>query len=288
MLRGREKRQAKRVSYVCEIHCEGSGVGKLNTRINDISVTGLFIDSLAHLAVGSVLNLHFAVLGVPVEVEGEVRNRIPQIGMGIQFRNLQPEFRYVIECLVERKPVDKQIFAALASPPIAKESASPQSQSHPHAARPDGQPSRYPHQVPPFPQKPSDSTQQVAQEPFPVKPKTTAELQMMADEAVILVGNCAVIHLFDVIQVLAKSKVSGELIITLPTGSGEIYFNAGRIANARAGERYGIAALNAILSLTEGSFKFRKTDKEYAQSIQTDTGLGLDLPLTDDEKTARR
>lgn len=113
-MNNREKRNAKRINYICEIQCEGLGIKRLNTRVNDISTTGLFIDSLSCLPVGSILDMGFSVLGVLVEVTGVVRHSIPQSGMGIEFINLRPAQREVIECLVEGRPLSPTASASAA------------------------------------------------------------------------------------------------------------------------------------------------------------------------------
>jgi hypothetical protein len=126
VIRGREKRNAKRINYICEIQCEGQGIKQLNTRINDISTTGLFIDSISCLPVGSVLNMKFSVLGVMLEVAGMVRHSILQSGMGIEFTNLRADQSAVIECLVEGKPLNSIPFYA-----AAKESPQPHNKGLP-------------------------------------------------------------------------------------------------------------------------------------------------------------
>ncbi len=303
MENGKDKRRAKRVSYVCEIQCEGIGIGILNTRINDISVSGLFIDTISHLPVGALLYLRFTVLGYSIRVEGEVRYCMPQVGMGIQFTNLKPEDRYLIECLVERNPVDEAQFAALAATPIADDpAATSASQAAPTMATSVAADSEddeaYPQtrtevdiveesEVDVAAESETDFEDEEEYSYVAPTPMSAAEIQMLEDEAIILMGNFAVINLFDVIQVIENSRVSGELISALPVGSMVIYFNEGRIANAEADEYDGVDALNAMLDITQGAFKFRKTDLEYTSIIETvsNTGLLLDLLANKDEAT---
>jgi hypothetical protein len=305
--KGNERRMAKRISYICEIQCEGKGIGRLNTRINDISVTGLFIDSLAHLAVGSILKLRFVVLGVPIEVEGEVRYCMPQVGMGIQFTNLKPEQEYTIKCLVEKEPFSKELFVSLS-----KTARSADGQTGPLPALPEVAATRSanlsPKPAPPLAgQRPQTAlpnnqpvvrqgTQLQSVQPQVANPPMKAVRQMnsgylaqaMPDEQTILTGNFAIINLLDVIQMVENSKVSGELSIALPEGLGHIYFNEGRLVNAKLGVISGVQALSVFLDLTEGSFAFRKTDKEYTQIFRTEsnTGLLLDILATKDEENA--
>lgn len=242
-MKSNERRQAKRISYICEIQCEGYGIGRITTRINDISVTGLFIDSLAHLPVGSILKMKFTLRDTVIEVDGEIRYCMPQVGMGVQFINLQAEHLEVIESLIEGKPLDTQ--------PLILPSA--------------------------------------------VAPRAIDEADDAVDESaagahrdMILMGSFAIINLFDVIQMVENSKVTGSLSINAPAVSGEMYFNEGIIVNAKSGSSYGLNALNKFLDLRDGSFEFRRAEREYMRGIQTtsNTGLLLDLLAAKDEKAA--
>jgi hypothetical protein len=112
--------------------------------------------------------------------------------------------------------------------------------------------------------------------------------QTMPDEQTILTGIFAIIILLDVIQMVEYRNVSGELSIALAEGRGHIYFNEGRLVNAKLGVISGVQALSVFLDLTEGSFAFRKTDKEYTQIFRTEsnTGLLLDILAAKDEENA--
>jgi hypothetical protein len=105
MNKGNDRRLAKRISYICEVDCEGEGISRLSTRINDISLTGAFIDSLTCFAPGTVVRLKFDVKGVSIETEAEVRYSMPQIGMGVHFLRLTSEQRAALESLIEGKPL---------------------------------------------------------------------------------------------------------------------------------------------------------------------------------------
>jgi hypothetical protein len=242
---GREKRNAKRINYMCEIQCEGYGIKQLTTRINDISVTGLFIDSLACLAVGAVLEMKFSVLGVTLEVTGIVRHCMPQSGMGIEFIDLQPDQKEIIECLVEGRPL-----SAVRSAPV--------------------------------------SNMQNLLQANAISAMDEPEVFISTEGQKILMGNFAIISLFDVIQMIENSRVTGALTIHMLDKKGEIYFNEGQIANARTSTEIGVVALTHFLEVTQGSFEFKKTDREYNRVIQatSNTGLLLDLLATKDEEAA--
>ena len=105
MLYGKERRVAKRISYICEVECDASGVSRLATRLNDLSMTGAFIDSMTCFAPGTILNLRFHVKDIRIETTAEVRYSMPQMGMGVRFLDLKPEHVAALESLIEGKPL---------------------------------------------------------------------------------------------------------------------------------------------------------------------------------------
>lgn len=74
-----------------EVRYEGAGV-RAETRISDISETGVFVDAITPLPVGAMLKLIFTLpSGNRIEVDGRVAHSQPRIGMGIEFVDLKPE-----------------------------------------------------------------------------------------------------------------------------------------------------------------------------------------------------
>src|SRR4051812_8277180 len=102
---GKERREAKRISYICEVECEGAGISRMATRITDLSITGAFIDSMINYAPGTQLTLKFRVKDQLIETEGVVRYSLRQMGMGVQFVNMQPEHLALLEHLIDGKPL---------------------------------------------------------------------------------------------------------------------------------------------------------------------------------------
>ena len=235
----KEKRNSKRVTFLCEVSCTGEGGNRLNTRITDLSRTGAFIDSMTQFNVGSILTLWFQVGSATVQIKGEVRYVMPQVGMGVQFLDLTPNQMEAIESLVEGRPL---------APEIAMTQHTEQTVDRQPAAE------RIPH------------------------------------GQNVLSGNFAVLSLFDIIQMIENTRLTGALRITLPSESGEIYFNDGHIVGAKAGTASGLDALNRFLGATEGTFEFKKSSVEYEQHIfgTSNTALILDLLRTRMRRTSIR
>ncbi|MEW6208259.1 MAG: DUF4388 domain-containing protein [Acidobacteriota bacterium] len=101
----KESRSSRRVSFIGEVECSGEEVGRFTTRMNDLSATGAFIDSMCGFAAGTRMKLRFRVGETLIETTGEVRYSLRNAGMGVRFLDLRPEHREVISCLVEGKPL---------------------------------------------------------------------------------------------------------------------------------------------------------------------------------------
>jgi hypothetical protein len=227
MMHGKERREAKRVSYICEVECQGIGINRLATRITDLSTTGAFIDSMTCFTQGTILKIKFRVKGIPIETDCEVRYSMPQMGMGVRFLNLKPEHLSVIDHFVEGKPM-------LPSPP------------------------------PPVAEKPPETRQ----------PEVEAPRGRSG-----LLGNFAVVSLFDIIQIIENNRLTGALVIMSPVAKGEIHFNEGLIAGAKSGLNEGQDALLSFLDMTEGVFVFNGSATEYQRTIRATSNMGLILDL---------
>ncbi|HXG91651.1 MAG TPA: PilZ domain-containing protein [Blastocatellia bacterium] len=96
----KEKRRASRAQLLLEVKYEGAGV-RAETRISDISTTGVFVDAMTVLPVGSRIALSFKLPdGHTVKPEGVVRQSQPGIGMGIEFTKISPDDALHIQTFV--------------------------------------------------------------------------------------------------------------------------------------------------------------------------------------------
>ena len=96
-----DRRQSRGGTLYTEVIYEGAGI-RGETRISDISLSGVFIDALSPLPAGAVLSLSFTLPGGQrVATEGVVVHSQPRIGMGIAFTNLKPEDAKLIQEAIE-------------------------------------------------------------------------------------------------------------------------------------------------------------------------------------------
>lgn len=230
----KERREAKRIGYLCEVECEAIGINRMNTRITDLSTTGAFIDSMTCFTQGTILKVKFRIKDIPIEVNCEVRYSMPQMGMGIRFLDLKPDHIALLEHFIEGKPL-------VLAPPVE------------------------------------------AKPPAPEPPPQTAPRGRSG-----LLGNFAVVSLFDIIQIIENNRLTGALIIISHAASGEIHFNHGLIAGAKSGSSAGQEALVSFLDVTEGTFVFNGSDTDYERTIQATSNMGLmlDLLRVKDEEAA--
>ena len=95
-----DKRGSPRVPYISEVICEGAGT-RLIARTIDLSASGVFVHSQLCCEAGTILKLRFSVTSTEIETIGEVCYSMAQIGMGVRFLALKPEYRAAIEKLIE-------------------------------------------------------------------------------------------------------------------------------------------------------------------------------------------
>ncbi len=100
-------------------------------------------------------------------------------------------------------------------------------------------------------------------------------------------GDLAVVSIFDAIQVIENSRLTGTLSIVSDPRLGRMYFNEGRIVGAETGETTGEDAFRKVVEATTGTFDFEKSVKEFPVTINaaSNTNLILDsLRQLDEEK----
>lgn len=102
----------------------------------------------------------------------------------------------------------------------------------------------------------------------------------------ILSGSLADISLFDIIQILENSRITGVLQVISSAASGEIYLQEGVIIGAKAGAESGRKALTKLSSAADGNFEAEKNARTYERTIQAtnNTALILDLLRVKDEE----
>jgi hypothetical protein len=102
----------------------------------------------------------------------------------------------------------------------------------------------------------------------------------------ILQGSLSDVNLFDIIQIVENSHLTGAMLISSSVVDGEIHFDQGQIIGAKCGPDSGMKALSKIAGAVDGSFEFEKSGKDYEHTIQatSNTALILDMLRVKDEE----
>lgn len=115
--------------------------------------------------------------------------------------------------------------------------------------------------------------------PLPATPTAQASTK-------VLLGDLGTINLFDVIQIIENSRITGILKITTSLVSGCVYFNYGQIADAQVDELRSTAAFRCFVDINDGTFEMEKSPVEFKQNIDApnNTNLILDVLREIDEE----
>ncbi|MBI4850691.1 MAG: DUF4388 domain-containing protein [Acidobacteria bacterium] len=124
--------------------------------------------------------------------------------------------------------------------------------------------------------------------PIP-RPKTAGYPSVQKEKAVkVLTGDLSTISIFDVIQMVENSRITGILQITSTNTEGRIYFNYGQIADAQVGELRSNAAFRHFVELEEGRFELEKSPVEFKQNIDAPNNTNLILDVLREVDEAKR
>lgn len=105
-----------------------------------------------------------------------------------------------------------------------------------------------------------------------------------------LAGDLSLVGIFDAIQVIENSKLTGLLIIKSDTNLANVSFNSGKIVDAEADGFRGEFAFRIIVELSSGSFEFSLSPEEFPVVIQvsSNTNFLLDVLTQLDTERAER
>lgn len=92
-----------------------------------------------------------------------------------------------------------------------------------------------------------------------------------------LAGDLSAVNIFDAVQVLENSRLTGVLSIENPERQGRVLFNEGRIVGAEAAEMQGTEAFRLVVEITTGAFEFEKSEDEFPVTINSASNTNLIL-----------
>jgi hypothetical protein len=100
-------------------------------------------------------------------------------------------------------------------------------------------------------------------------------------------GDLSAVSVFDAVQVIENSRLTGALRLESPDSKARVFFNEGQIVGAEAGGLKGTDAFRVAVEMTAGEFDFEKSTRQFAVTIESpsNTNLILDtLRQLDEEK----
>ena len=100
-------------------------------------------------------------------------------------------------------------------------------------------------------------------------------------------GDLATISVFDAIQAIENSRLTGALVLGNTAQAGRVLFNEGQIVGAETGKLAGHEAFRQIVEVTGGTFEFQKAEQSFPVTIESasNTNLILDSLRQVDEES---
>jgi c-di-GMP-binding flagellar brake protein YcgR len=110
-----DERKHQRFSYFQDLTINFEGrTEQIKLRPNDISTTGMFINTEYLFPEGSVVYVDFmlAITRHKIHVRGEICYSLPGVGIGVKFLEISPE---------DKRAIEEEISIASVDPAVAKQ-----------------------------------------------------------------------------------------------------------------------------------------------------------------------
>ena len=103
-------------------------------------------------------------------------------------------------------------------------------------------------------------------------------------------GNLAFVSIFDAVQVIESTKMTGLLVIKSDLHLANVSFNEGKIVDAECNEKNGVPAFRDIIEINAGTFEFTTSDHEFPVviNITNNTNFLLDVLTELDNERAEK
>ena len=100
-----------------------------------------------------------------------------------------------------------------------------------------------------------------------------------------ITGDLADISIFDIVQILENSRMTGVLALKSGATTGNVYFNDGQVVDATYGQKIALEAFAELVDFGTGQFEFEKSPNRFQQRIEStsNTSLILDVLREKDE-----
>lgn len=103
-------------------------------------------------------------------------------------------------------------------------------------------------------------------------------------------GNLAFVSIFDAVQVIESTKMTGLLVIKSDLYLANVSFNEGKIVDAECNAKNGVMAFRDIIEINAGTFEFTTSDHEFpiVINISNNTNFLLDVLTELDNERAEK
>ena len=107
---------------------------------------------------------------------------------------------------------------------------------------------------------------------------------------VALAGDLSLVSIFDAVQVVENSQMTGLLVVKSDTHLASVSFNYGKIVDAEANGHNGAKAFRQIIEINSGAFEFTTAENEFPVviSVTSNTNFLLDILTQMDKEKAEQ
>lgn len=107
---------------------------------------------------------------------------------------------------------------------------------------------------------------------------------------VALAGNLSLVSIFDAVQVIENSQMTGLLVVKSDAHLANVSFNYGKIVDAEANGHNGAKAFREIIEINSGAFEFSTSDNEFPVviNVTSNTNFLLDILTEMDKEKAEK
>jgi hypothetical protein len=103
-------------------------------------------------------------------------------------------------------------------------------------------------------------------------------------------GNLAYVSIFDAVQVIENSRMTGLLVIKSDLHLASVSFNEGKIVDAECSGHNGVKAFREIIEINNGTFEFTTAENEFTVviNVSSNTNFLLDVLTELDNERAEK
>ncbi|HSK73855.1 MAG TPA: DUF4388 domain-containing protein [Pyrinomonadaceae bacterium] len=107
---------------------------------------------------------------------------------------------------------------------------------------------------------------------------------------VALAGNLSLVSIFDAVQAIENSQMTGLLVVKSDTHLASVSFNYGKIVDAEANGHNGAKAFREIIEINSGAFEFSTSESEFPVviNVSSNTNFLLDILTELDKEKAEK